>query len=235
MACPQQQLQSQPSCGNFTAAASFHSPPPQQQPQPCQQQQQQPQPCSGGALGQYGQSYSSENLDFNNLPPVFPQQQQYQYGGYGQPQQSQQLDVNDPALQQQIEQIVASLVDNRRPMFRRQVITVPSQQPGRVACVNRRLPTPPPDVIERITVIKPPRDIINLCIEKPCQPGPCFQEKTVCGKVLKIDLKIYFFRLNLLNILFFQPRKPLIQPRVVQVAPRSNQFCPRKIHVILIF
>jgi len=85
-------------------------------------------------------------------------------------------------------------------MLRRQVITVPAQCPGRVAQITRRLPTPAPDIIERITVIKPPRDIVNLCIEKPTQPEPCFQAREICGK----------------------PKKPLIQPRVVSVAPRSN-------------
>jgi hypothetical protein len=152
-------------------------------------------------LASYGQSFSSENLDFSNLPPAFPQQYQQQYQPpqqqyypqqqvhypspyqYPAPQQQQQIDVNDPQLLQQIEQIVASLAECRRPMLRRQVITVPAQCPGRVANINRRLATPPPDIIERITVVKPPRDVINLCIEKPCQPGPCLQEKTVCGKV----------------------------------------------------
>ena len=112
-----------------------------------------------------------------------PYQQSQQYSQPLQQQQQQQIDVNDPQLLQQIEQIVASLAECRRPMLRRQVITVPSQCPGRVANISRRLATPPPDIIERITVVKPPRDVINLCIEKPCQPGPCFQEKTVCGKV----------------------------------------------------
>jgi hypothetical protein len=169
-------------------------------------------------LASYGQSFSSENLDFNNLPSAFlqqyqpqyqpqqqqyyPQQQQLQYASpYQYPaqqqqlqpqQQQQQIDVNDPQLLQQIEQIVASLAECRRPMLRRQVITVPAQCPGRVANISRRLATPPPDIIERITVVKPPRDVINLCIEKPCQPGPCFQEKTVCGKVCVNS----FFRFN---------------------------------------
>ena len=111
-----------------------------------------------------------------------------------------QLDTNDPQLQQQIEQIVSSLTECRRPMLRRQVITVPANCPARVTCITRRLPTPPPDVIERITVIKPPRDVVNLCIEKPYQPGPCFQQREIIGK----------------------SRKPLIQPRIVSVPPRSN-------------
>lgn len=134
-------------------------------------------------LASYGQSLSSENLDLNNLaayhcssyPPAAPYYNNYQTAN--------QLDVNDPRLLQQVDQIVASLAECKRPILRRQVITVPAQCPGRVAYITRRLPTPPPDIIERITVVKPPRDIVNLCIEKPQQPGPCYQERNVCGKV----------------------------------------------------
>jgi hypothetical protein len=142
---------------------------------------------SGYGAQNYGSSYgySAPNYGSNYAAP------NYQQG---------QLDTNDPQLVQQIEQIVSSLTEVRRPMLRRQVITVPANCPGRVTCITRRLPTPPPDVIERITVIKPPRDVVNLCIEKPYQPGPCFQQREICGK----------------------PRKPLIQPRVVSVPPRSN-------------
>lgn len=155
-------------------------------------------------LSSYGQSLSSEQLDLNNLGSL-PSYHHYSssqappapYGNQcGYPPQ---IDLNDPQLLQQVDQIVSSLIENKRPMLRRQVITVPASTPGRVACITRRLPTPPPDIIERITVVKPPRDVINLCIEKPYQPGPCYQERNICGK----------------------PRKPVIQPRVVQVAPRS--------------
>jgi hypothetical protein len=159
-------------------------------------------------LSSYGQSLSSEQLDLNNLGSL-PSYHQYsgQYSSsqappapYGnQCGYPPQIDLNDPQLLQQVDQIVSSLIENKRPMLRRQVITVPASTPGRVACITRRLPTPPPDIIERITVVKPPRDVINLCIEKPYQPGPCYQERNICGK----------------------PRKPVIQPRVVQVPPRS--------------
>lgn len=200
------------------------------QQQPCQPAYSAPLPCSnpcpsqGQGLGSYGQSVSSETIDYrslatNGVPPYggaqtgYPQQS---YGGqyaptYSAPQYQQQsyggggggpaqIDINDPHLNQQVEQIVASLTTVKRPMLRRQVITVPANCPPRVAYIHRRLPTPPPDIVERITVIKPPRDIVNLCIEKPCQPGPCYQQREICGK----------------------PRKPLIQPRVVSVQPRSN-------------
>ena len=116
------------------------------------------------------------------------------------------LDVNDPNLQQQVDSIIASLSEYKRPMLRRQVITVPAQCQGRVANITRRLPTPAPDIIERITVIKPPRDIVNLRIEKPTQPEPCFQSREICGK----------------------QRKPLIQPCVVTVPPRTNACAPQQ-------
>lgn len=140
------------------------------------------QPAQPG-LASYGQSLSSDNLDLANLNtypiygcPQYSAQQQ-------QPYTNNNLDVNDPRLLQQVDQIVSNLIECKRPMLRRQVITVPAQCPGRVAYLTRRLPTPPPDIIERITVIKPPRDVVNLCIEKPHQPGPCFQERNICGKV----------------------------------------------------
>ena len=160
-------------------------------------------PCpQGGASSYPQQSYGS--------PPTYSAPQYGQPGPqYGSPQPyggansgsyPAQIDINDPQLNQQVEQIVASLTTVKRPMLRRQVITVPANCPPRVAYIHRRLPTPPPDIVERITVVKPPRDIVNLCIEKPCQPGPCYQSREICGK----------------------PRKPLIQPRVVSVQPRSN-------------
>lgn len=165
---------------------------------------------AGGGYGSYGGSYGggapaySAPQQYGGGAPAYSAPQQYGGYGYGQPQQQQQavnsIDINDPQLNQQVEQIVASLTTTKRPMLRRQVITVPAQCPPRVAYIHRRLPTPPPDIVERITVIKPPRDIVNLCIEKPCQPGPCYQQREICGK----------------------PRKPLIQPRVVSVQPRSN-------------
>lgn len=166
-----------------------------------------PPPVSAG----YGQSVSSEAVDYNNLPPMPQYSAPYSpcanpcSNPCGSPApanycQQNILDTNDPQLQQQVDQIVQSLQQYKRPVLRRQVITVPSSCPGRVACLTRRLPTPAPDIIERITVVKPPRDVVNLTIEKPTQPGPCFQQREICGK----------------------SRKPLIQPRVVSVPPRSG-------------
>ena len=109
-------------------------------------------------------------------------------------------DVNNPDLIKKIEEIVQSFNDSKRPVMKRQVITIPSCTPGRISCITRRLPTPPPDVIERITIVKPQRDLVNLNIEKPIQPPPCLKQTEVPG----------------------QPSKPIIQPRVISVPPRST-------------
>lgn len=158
-------------------------------------------------LARYGQSLSSDNLDFSNLGQSYAPTYNncgYQPAPYYSSNLCNQLDANDPRLLQQIDQIVSGLTECKRPILRRQVITVPSPCPGRVAYVTRRLPTPPPDIIERITVVKPPRDVVNLCIEKPTQPSPCYQERNICGK----------------------PRKPIIQPRIITVNPRCNPCAP---------
>jgi hypothetical protein len=168
-----------------------------------------------GLQGFSGLSGSSEAIDFNSLGPIGYPTSSGTYGGvapygsYGAVSSlncapSQPLDVNDPNLLAQVEQIVQSLNEVKRPMLRRQVVTVPAAYQGRVAHISRRLPTPPPDIIERITVVKPPRDVVNLSIEKPCQPGPCFQQRQICGK----------------------PRRPIIHPRVIPVVPRSNPCAP---------
>ena len=186
-------------------------------------------PLNGG----YGQSVSSEAVDYNNLQQM-PQYAQAAYSPCANPCsnpcaapapqqycQQNQLDTNDPQLQQQVDQIVQSLQQYKRPVLRRQVITVPSSCPGRVACLTRRLPTPAPDIIERITVVKPPRDVVNLTIEKPTQPGPCFQQREICGKLLLVTIIIT--RIFEIIIIFKgKSRKPLIQPRVVTVPPRSS-------------
>lgn len=87
----------------------------------------------------------------------------------------------------------------RQPVIKRQVITMPGEA-GRVQQVVRRLPTPTPDVIERVFIVKPQRDTINLVIERPSTPPVQYKDKTVYGKT----------------------RRPIINPKVVAVAPRTN-------------
>ncbi len=122
-------------------------------------------------------------------------------------------DVNQ--LTPQIEAAYEAATGKRRsPVVKRQVITVPGQA-GRVQQVVRRLPTPTPDVIERIFIVKPQRDTINLIIERPSTPPVQYKDKMIYGK----------------------SRRPIINPKIVSVqpshyypqlenAPYYNQFQP---------
>jgi len=85
----------------------------------------------------------------------------------------------------------------RQPVIKRQVITLPGVA-GRIQQVVRRLPTPTPDIIERVFIVKPQRDTVNLIIERPATPPVQYKDKTVYGK----------------------QRRPLINPKIVTVAPR---------------
>ncbi len=64
----------------------------------------------------------------------------------------------------------------------------------------RRLPTPTPDVIERVFIVKPQRDTVNLIIERPSTPPAQYKDKTVYGK----------------------QRRPLINPKIIQVPSRQT-------------
>lgn len=86
----------------------------------------------------------------------------------------------------------------RQPVVKRQVITMPGEA-GKVQQIVRRLPTPTPDVIERVFIVKPQRDMINLVIERPATPPVQYRDKTVYGK----------------------SRRPIINPKVVTVQPRN--------------
>lgn len=105
----------------------------------------------------------------------------------------------------EIESRLAYLVRRRQPVLRRQIIKVPGPG-GRVQQVVRRLPTPQPDLIERVYVVKPQRDVVNLLIERPGTPAPQVQERRVVGR----------------------PHRPVIHQQVVRVAPRTqvNQAAP---------
>ena len=86
----------------------------------------------------------------------------------------------------------------RQPVVKRQVITMPGEA-GRVQQIVRRLPTPTPDLIERVFIVKPQRDMINLVIERPATPPVQYRDRTVYGK----------------------SRRPIINPKVVTVQPRN--------------
>jgi hypothetical protein len=98
----------------------------------------------------------------------------------------------------EIETRLAYLGQRRPPVLRRQVVRV-SGPAGRIQQVVRRLQTPPPDVIEKVIVSKPQRDVINLLIERPATPPPTIQEKRIQAR----------------------PHKPAITQQVVRVAPRT--------------
>jgi hypothetical protein len=108
-----------------------------------------------------------------------------------------QLDEN---MEAEISARVSHLGQRRAPVLRRQIIKVPGPA-GRVQQVVRRIPTPQPDVIEKVIVSKPQRDVINLLIERPATPPPTIQEKRIQAR----------------------PHKPAITQQVVRVAPRTVQ------------
>ncbi|KAI0981845.1 hypothetical protein GJ496_005800 [Pomphorhynchus laevis] len=56
-----------------------------------------------------------------------------------------------------------------------------SEPPPEQICSRRRLPTPPPDVHERIVVVRPPRQLIHEVIEKPLCPPPIIKTDFVLG------------------------------------------------------
>lgn len=93
----------------------------------------------------------------------------------------------------------AAALHRRQPVVRRQVIQVPGN-PGQVRQIVRRVPTPIPDVIERVFVVKPQRDVVNLVIERPTTPPPQIKNRTVVAR----------------------PRRPVIHSHVVRVPPRSG-------------
>lgn len=114
-----------------------------------------------------------------------------------------QADLISEDLNQLTPQIEAAYEEatgkRRQPVIKRQVITMPGEQ-GQIKQVVRRLPTPTPDVIERVFIVKPQRDTINLVIERPSTPPVQYKDKTIYGKT----------------------RRPIINPKVVAVAPRTS-------------
>ena len=107
-----------------------------------------------------------------------------------------QLDNN---LEAEIQLRVNSFSERRAPVLRRQIFRVQGPA-GRVHQVIRRLQTPQPDIIEKVIVTKPQRDVINLLIERPVT-SPTIKEKL---KEVK-------------------PQKTSIIQQIVRVAPRTLQ------------
>jgi hypothetical protein len=117
----------------------------------------------------------------------------------------------DEDLEAQIQLRVNRFTERRAPVLRRQIFRVQGPA-GRVQQVVRRLQTPPPDVIEKIIVEKPQRDVINLLIERPSTPPPTIQEKRIEAR----------------------PHKPTITQQIVRVAPRTVQKVVQPIQPIFV-
>ena len=150
------------------------------------------QPAYAQPAGSYRQSQYSAGPVLSGLPAASS------YGGVSGG--IEQYGAN--ALAPQIEAAYeAAALHRRQPVIRRQVIQVPGN-PGQVKQIVRRVPTPIPDVIERVFVVKPQRDIVNLVIERPTTPPPQIKN-----------------------------RKPVINSQVVRVAPRSIQAPPAPVPV----
>lgn len=71
------------------------------------------------------------------------------------------------------------LIVPRAPCVYQQVIPV-SGPPGRVYQAFRQLPAQSPDVIQRVYVVQPGRDMIDLVIQGAQATGPVYQDQTVC-------------------------------------------------------
>jgi len=66
----------------------------------------------------------------------------------------------------------------RQARYQKQVIRLPDQQ-GQVRQVRRRLPTPEPDVLERVYIQRTGNEIVEEITEIPTTPPPRVQERTV--------------------------------------------------------
>ena len=143
----------------------------------------------------YGDKYQASSYSYSQ--PAMSTQQIQASASSGTEMQTTLEDASQ--LAPQIEKTYEEMSNKRRqPVVKRQVITIPGQ-PGRVQTVVRRLPTPSPDIIERVFVIKPHQDVVNLIIERPKTPPAQFRDKQILGK----------------------PRRPIIQPRIVSVESRN--------------
>ena len=117
-----------------------------------------------------------------------------------QPQQQQQTcnELTDTGTLSEVlneitEKVGQTIGQNKEPCLYRQVITVPGP-PGKMLTAYRRLPSPQPDVLQRVYIVKPQRDVIDLVIS--CQNALAAQltERTI----------------------YSRPHKPIIIPRLVQ-------------------
>lgn len=66
----------------------------------------------------------------------------------------------------------------RQGRIRREAIRLPDQ-PGAVRQVRHRMPTPEPDILERVYIRRQPNEVVEEIIEEPTTPPPRVQERTV--------------------------------------------------------
>lgn len=95
------------------------------------------------------------------------------------------------------------LVQCRAPQVYRQYIPI-AGPPGRLYQAVRQLPAPSPDVIQRLYVVQPGRDMVDLLIQSSPTPCPVYQDSTIC-----------------------QPgQPPIVTPRIFSQAQASSYVCP---------
>jgi len=133
-------------------------------------------------------------------PQVQPQTTSQRVASQSQTQMQQPVQEEIAQVAPEIEATIESVASTQRrqPVVKRQVIKMPAGT-GKMHQIIRRLPTPTPDVIERVFIRKQPRDIINLIIERPCTPPALYKDSTIVDR----------------------PKRPIINPRVYRVPPRT--------------
>jgi len=169
---------------------SYHQQQQQQQQQPHQQQH------SSSSRSHSGTGSQANLANRGGSSSWHHHHHHHHSGNQSDGSQSEDLTQLEPQIEAAYE---AATGQRRQSVIKRQVITIPGQ-PGRVQQVVRRLPTPTPDVIERVFIVKPQRDTVNLIIERPSTPPAQYKDKTVYGK----------------------QRRPLINPKIIQVPSRQG-------------
>ena len=144
------------------------------------------------------QSSKSKTQPQAQAQPQLPQQQQQQQQTLNELSDTGTL---SEVLNEITDKVSQTIRHKKESALYRQVITVPGP-PGRMLTAYRRLPTPEPDVLQRVYVVKPQRDVIDLVIQCPSSPAAHLTERTI----------------------YSRPHRPVIIPRIVQQQLGSTQF-----------
>ncbi|CAF1001028.1 unnamed protein product [Didymodactylos carnosus] len=62
-----------------------------------------------------------------------------------------------------------------------QQITYLPEPPAQMQVIRKRMPDPPPDVIERVVVVPQPKSYVYQVVEVPTKPPPVIQDRYVQG------------------------------------------------------